>query len=184
MDERANKQRIVLCGSPGAGKKRLLHALAQRMGTSNPTVMSGSATAPAQVSWEALLPGAGAVSVAALHGPAFYYEAAVGELFSAPVDLVIYVLRKSEPDFEQSWRDLELATFSKYSGTARALKRGWNDVPWLFVRHGAESSDARWMTELIPNELQRSVIAVDSVSGYGLDDLAKAIEEMLCALPS
>ncbi|XXX75547.1 hypothetical protein WMF30_48645 [Sorangium sp. So ce134] len=174
--------RIVICGAPRSGKKRLLTALAQYAGGPPPTTTEIADASAPLVSWEAPFPGCGVVRLEARHGPGFYYEADVAELFARPIAIVIYVLAE-EPSgavYEHSWRDFESRTFQIYLAAAVQRSKHWDNTPWLVVRsimYGTPEHEARWMTDLLPAELMNSAITVHARSGAGVNTLAKAIQD-------
>lgn len=185
MNEHVGAQRIVLCGSPGAGKKRLLRALAECWSTPSDTVnLSTSGDGPVRVSWQGRTREGKTFRVETLHGPGFYYEDAVAELFASPISVVLYVLAQEHPGglFDKSWRDMERSNLLVYLTAAEAQKRGRNAVPWLLIEHihfPREEASAKWALEAIPEDLARLAMVVDSNSPRGLEELCAALESML-----
>lgn len=181
MDERGGAQRVLVCGAPGAGKKAILDALAKHLATTMPTLMpilvDPAPEMPRPVIWEALFARGGRARFESFYGVGFRQEDAVVEQFSRPVSSVIYVLRQVDRDFLES--DFEYERFGVHVAAANKFRRGWRDVPWLFVQSRSWKPDPSWFTELIPPELASSVIPVDAASGSGIPELSSAIDRML-----
>jgi hypothetical protein len=182
MNERTGNWRVLLCGSPSAGKKRVLDTLANYVDATNPTVMVGAG--PGRVLWNAKLGDIGMFSFAMLHGPGFNYENDIAELFAVPASAVIYVLGQAshDSDFERSWHSREVSGFRAYSAAAEAQRSAWKDVPWIWVKHvnfGTELAGAKWATELIPTEFLETAITVKTVNGEGVAALFKGLEVAL-----
>lgn len=174
-------QRVVLCGSPLAGKKRVLDALAKHLGTIMPTVMPRMTDGePLLVSWEARFPGAGIAQFETFYGVGFTYDEAVVQMLSRPLSAIIYVLRPlTDPLFEETWRESEQDRFEIYSTAAQKFQKGWDDVPWLFIKNRSWAPDPTWMTELIPAKLSTLVLDAYPESGEGIVALTNAIKDLL-----
>lgn len=185
MPDNVNGSRVVLCGPPRGGKKRILELLAQRTKDPEPVVMWQTTNGAVRVSWEAEIDSIGAVRFDAINGPAFYLEQDVKELFAAPASAVIYVLRQQNPNSgydRQAAREAEMSYFHTYSTGARDQGCAWTDVPWLWVKfiwYGYDIPAATWITEVIPPPFSETTISVNPYSGEGVAELRKAIGEAL-----
>ena len=179
MKNLANPKRILMCGSPRAGKRDLMIALARHLGSAMPGLTKTTDEMPQQVWWPVRFPQGGEVLLEALHGPGFTYKKGVVDLFSRPVAGVIYVLKQENRDYYESWLDLEQSTFDTYYEIANQTRCGYHEVPWLFVQARNWQPDSAWLSELIPPALKSSTLTVDAASGAGIPELAHAIERML-----
>lgn len=185
MKTQAYGHRVVLCGSPRAGKKRIIEAIARHLCASSSSVAISMADGPpAHVSWQTNFRDVGMVRFETLHGPGLDYDQAVARLFAYPVSVVIYVLGQAhwDPVFEDSWRTLELSSFAAYSAVSSAQNATWANVPWLLIKHlkfSAVSSDAEWATETVPAELLGSAIFVDVENDSGIVELLSTLDEAL-----
>lgn len=176
--------RIVVCGPPREGKKALIQALARHAVASSALDVSETATGAYRASMTLTLRNLGVVTFETIHGPAFYLEQEIEELFATAAALVIYVLRQRDPDgrYTSMARECELSYLASYTSAAGAVASGCDDVPWLWIKmvsHRGSEAVAEWGRDGVSDDVLRDAITVDLVNGNGVAALFAAIEQAL-----
>lgn len=137
---------------------------------------------PQELFCEAQLPLSGAVRFAGFHGPVFFFERAIHDLFSRPASLVVYFLRATTDEYLQTRTEVEHEVFDNTLAAAKRFGRSYRHVPWLFVKSHSWYPDPLWITEAIPEEFRDTMLTVNVGKGLGTAELLAAVDARLASL--